>query len=330
MIRKLRHAFLTRTGADARLNARWLMLPICALAFGTAAAPSMTATDTPVSKGEPRYAKPAPPDGESRYAKLDRGDGHDAARVHYKSYGKGSESLVLIHGWSCNLDYWRDQVPDFAKRNRVIAIDLPGHGQSDKPQVAYSMDLFARAVDAVIRDAKVKRAVLVGHSMGTPVARQFYRKYPQKTLGIVVVDGALRSFGKEIMDRFIAGVRGPNYREFRQNLFAAMAGPHLSPEVQERLETSSSAPQYVMVSAMEGMADDSIWGQDKINVPVLAIMAKSPFYPPDTEQFYRSIAPNIDFQMWEGVGHFLMMEKPKEFNDAVIAFLNKNGLLKKK
>jgi pimeloyl-ACP methyl ester carboxylesterase len=83
------------------------------------------------------------------------------------------------------------------------------------------------------------------------------------------------------------------------------------------------------VSAMEGMADDSIWGQDKINVPVLAILAKTPFWPADTEQFYRSIAPNLDFQMLEGVGHFLMMEKPKQFNDAVLAYLDKNSLLKK-
>ena len=126
---------------------------------------------------------------KSRYAKL------DGARIHYQNYGKGSEALVLIHGWTCNLDYWRDQVPDFAKRNRVIALDLPGHGQSDKPELVYSMDLFARAIDAVMRDAKVERAVLVGHSMGTPIARQFYRKYPQKTLAIVIVDGGLRPFG---------------------------------------------------------------------------------------------------------------------------------------
>ena len=80
---------------------------------------------------------------------------------------------------------------------------------------------------------------------------------------------------------------------------------------------------------MEGMADDSIWGDDKINVPVLAILAKSPFYPADIEQTYRSTAPNLEFQMWEGVGHFLMMEKPNEFNEAVLAFVNKNKLLKK-
>src|SRR5829696_4602048 len=121
-------------------------------------------------------------DGESKYAKL------DGARIHYKSYGKGSDALVLVHGWGCNMDHWRDQISDFAKRNRVIALDLPGHGQSDKPQIAYSMDLFANAIDAVMRDAKVERAVVMGHSMGTPIARQFYRKYPQKTLGIVIVD----------------------------------------------------------------------------------------------------------------------------------------------
>ena len=255
----------------------------------------------------------------------------DGMRIHYVNYGKGSEALVLIHGWTCNLDNWRDQFPDFAKRNRVIAIDLPGHGQSDKPQITYSMDLFARAVEAVMRDAKVKRAVLVGHSMGTPVARQFYRKYPQKTLAIVIVDGALRPFGdKAMMDRFIAGFRGPNYKQTGTQMFAAMMGPNLSVEAQERIKASFlNTPQYVLASAMEGMADASIWGEDKINVPVLAIMAKNPFYPPNMEASYRGIASNLEFQMWEGVGHFIMMEKPKEFNAAVLAFLDKNKLLKK-
>jgi pimeloyl-ACP methyl ester carboxylesterase len=58
-------------------------------------------------------------------------------------------------------------------------------------------------------------------------------------------------------------------------------------------------------------------------------MARNPFYPPDIEQSARSLAPKLEFQMWEGVGHFIMMEKPKEFNEAVLAFLDKNALLKK-
>ena len=262
--------------------------------------------------------------GESHFTTL------DGARIHYVNYGKGSEALLLIHGWTMNLDSWRDQVSDFAKRNRVIVIELPGHGQSDKPQVTYSMDLFARAVEAVMRDAKVKRAVLVGHSMGTPVARQFYRKYPDKTLAIVIVDGPLRPFGdKALVDRLIAGFRGPNYQQVVSQMFAAISGPNLSADATARIKASSfNTPQHVIVSAMEGMADPSIWGEDKINVPVLAIMAKNPFYPPNVEESFRALAPNMEFQMWDGVGHFIMMEKPNEFNAAVLQFLDKNKLLK--
>ncbi len=243
--------------------------------------------------------------GESRFTTL------DGARIHYVDYGKGSEALVLVHGWTCNLDNWRDQLPDFAK-------------------ITYSMDLFARAVDAVLRDAKVKRAVVVGHSMGTPIARQFYRKYAQKTLAIVIVDGPLRPFGdKAMMDRMISGFRGPNYQEAVGQMLAGLMGPGLSAEARERIKASLlNTPQPVLVSAMEGMADPSIWGADKINVPVLAIMAKSPFFGANIEESYRGIAPNLEFQMWDGVGHFIMMEKPKEFNEAVLAFLDKNKLLR--
>ena len=262
-------------------------------------------------------------DSESQYAKL------DGARIHYKSYGKGAAALVLVHGWTCNLDNWRDQIPDLSKRNRVIALDLPGHGQSDKPQIAYTMDLFADAIDAVMRDAKVERAVIAGHSMGTPVARQFYRKYPQKTLAIIIVDGGLRPFGtKEMRDGFVAAFRSPGYKQAGEQMFTQMMGKLPSPE-QERVRTSfANTPQYVLVSAMEDMNKETLYGPDKINVPVFAVLAKAPFWPPDTEQFLRGLAPDLELQWWEGVGHFLMMEKPKQFNDAVIAFLDKKNLLK--
>ena len=266
-------------------------------------------------------------DGESRFAKLDE------SRIHYKSYGKGDEAIVLIHGWGGNLDLLSEHIATLQKSgNRVLALSLPGHGESDKPQTTYNMDFYARAVDAVMGDAKVKRAVLVGHSMGTPVMRQFYRKYPQKTLGLVIVDGSLRPFGdKKLMEGFLAGFRGPNYKEVGRQMFAGMAGPNLAPEIMTRVQTSFlNTPQHALVSAMEGMADDSIWGLDKINVPVLAVMAKSPFWPADTEQFYRGIAPTLDFVMWEGVGHFLQMERPAQFDAAVMAFLDKHKLMKKR
>jgi pimeloyl-ACP methyl ester carboxylesterase len=277
---------------------------------------------------------------ESKFAKL------DGARVHYLNYGKGNEALVLIHGWSQNADAWRDNVTDLAKRARVIVVELPGHGQSDKPEAKgkaeraksesnnyslYSMDHFARAVDAVMRDAKVKRAVLVGHSMGTPVARQFYRKYPEKTIGIVIVDGSLRPFGdKAMIDQLMTGFRGPQYREAVSQMMGFIGGPNLSAETKQRINSASmNAPQYVLVSAFAGMLDNSIWAEDKINVPVLAIMAKTALLPPNAEESFRAIAPKLEFQMFDGVGHFLMMEKPQEFDTAVIRWLDQNNLLKK-
>ncbi|HEY9383502.1 MAG TPA: alpha/beta hydrolase [Gemmatimonadales bacterium] len=264
-------------------------------------------------------------DGASRFALL------DSTRIHYQSYGQGTAALVLIHGWTCNLDNWRDQIPDLAKRSRVIAIDLPGHGQSDKPQLTYSMDLFARGVTAVLRDAGVQRAVLVGHSMGTPVARQFYRKYPERTLGLVAVDGPLQPFfDQQRMDGLLASLRSADYQNVGAGMLASMASPATTAEMKQRIRASFlNTPQHVVVSAMEGLADSTIWGPDQIKVPVLVIAAGSRSYPPDIEQRSRAIAPQLEFQMWEGVGHFLMMEQPKRFNDAVIAFLDKNGLLKR-
>jgi pimeloyl-ACP methyl ester carboxylesterase len=200
---------------------------------------------------------------------------------------------------------------------------------SDKPQVNYTMDYFAAAIDAVLKDAQVDRAVLVGHSMGTPVVRQFYRKYPQKTLALVIVDGGLRPFGtKEQREQFMAPLRGPDYKQVLTNMGAAMTAT-LSAADKERIRASFAAvPQSVLVSAMEAMSEDSLYETDKINVPVLAILAKSPYWPADTEQFLRSLAPDLEYQMWDGVSHFLFMDKPKEFNAAVIAFLDKKKLLK--
>jgi pimeloyl-ACP methyl ester carboxylesterase len=109
------------------------------------------------------------PEAPSRFATL---DGH---RIHYQVAGSGPQTLLFVHGWSCDLSVWRLQVPAFASKARVIVIDLPGHGRSDAPDIPYTMDLFAKAVDAVLRDAGLSRAILIGHSMGTPVVRQFYR-----------------------------------------------------------------------------------------------------------------------------------------------------------
>ena len=254
----------------------------------------------------------------------------DAMRVHYQNYGEGKEAVVFIHGWSCSLKYWKANIPAFVNQSRVIAIDLPGHGESDKPQTTYSMDLFARAIEAVLEDAKVERATLVGHSMGTPVIRQFYRKYPNKTRALVIVDGSLRPFSNiEQMKQFIEPLRGPNYKERAEMIIGGISQAVKDKKTQEEIRTAMmSAPQHVMVGAMDAMMDDAIWKQDKINAPTLAVMAKQPQWNDEYEKYVRELVPGVDYQMWEGVSHFLMMDEPQKFNDTVLAFLKRNKLVK--
>jgi len=267
-------------------------------------------------------AKETPP--QDRFAKL------DTMRVHYQNYGEGKDAVIFIHGWSCNLNFWKANLPAFVNQSRVIAIDLPGHGESDKPQVTYSMDLFARAIDAVLQDAKVERATLVGHSMGAPVIRQFYRKYPDKTRALVIVDGSLRPFSNpEQMKQFLDPLRGPDYKKQAELLIGFMVQPVKDKKTQEEIKAAMiSAPQHVMVGAMDAMMDDAIWKEDKINAPTLALMAKQPQWNAEYEKFVRELVPGIDYQVWEGVSHFLMTDEPQKFNDTVLAFLKKNKLIK--
>ena len=249
-------------------------------------------------------------------------------KIHYYDIGGSKKgAIVFIHGWTCSADFWKDSLNAFPGY-RVIAIDLIGHGQSDKPKAVYSMEYFARSVDAVLKNAGVKRAVLVGHSMGTPVARQFYRLFPEKTLGLVVVDGALRPYGtKQEMDQYFSALSS-NYKEMAPKFIDGMLQPVKDEKLREMIRTSMLAtPDYVALSATTGMIDEKIWADDKLNVPVLAIMANSPGWKPDIEASYKMLAPNLEFHMWNGVSHFLMMEKPKEFNEQVKGFVVKNKLL---
>jgi sigma-B regulation protein RsbQ len=260
---------------------------------------------------------------KSRFAKF------DDLKIHYLDRGTGNSALVFVHGWTCNADFWQPQMSDFGSLH-LISVDLVGHGKSDKPRVAYTMDYFARSIDAVLQDAKVKHAVLVGHSMGTPVMRQFYRLFPDKTAGLVIVDGALRLLlPKAQMDQFMAPLKA-NYQTAGPAMIEGILGPLKDQKLRSEIRTAMLAtPDYVAISAMEGMSDEKVYEKDLIKVPVLTVLAKSPFWGPDTETFLRSLAPNLEYVVWDGVSHFLMMERPQEFDQAVQAFLTKNKLLGK-
>ena len=248
-------------------------------------------------------------------------------KVHFQEIGKGKKALILVHGWTCNADFWKESINAFPEY-RVIAVDLPGHGKSDKPKTDYTLEYFSKSIIAVMKEAKIEKTVLAGHSMGTAVIRQFYRLYPEKTLGLIVVDGALRAYAKkEEMEKFLAPLRA-NYKTVAPQFVDGMLQPMKDGKLKTEIRAAMLAtPDYVAISAMDGMADEKIWTNDKINVPVLAILGESPFWTPDTKDFYQSIAPDLNFQMWKGVSHFLMMDKPKEFNKEVKEFISRKKLL---
>jgi pimeloyl-ACP methyl ester carboxylesterase len=252
----------------------------------------------------------------------------DGAKVHYTEYGAGENALVFVHGWSCDETFWSGQALALGAKFHVITIDLPGHGQSDKPQIPYTMDLYARAIEAVLRDAKVKGATLVGHSNGTPVIRQFYRKFPEKTRALVVVEGSLRPFGDRAMrEKFVARLKEPNYEENTGKLIDSMTSPIQDAAMRERIKTTMlRTPQFVAASEFESSLDDPLWKPDPIKVPVLMILAKQPAWTAEYEEFVHGLVPDLDYQMWEGVSHFLMMEQPERFNRTVAEFVEKKKL----
>ena len=187
---------------------------------------------------------------------------YDGARVHYEGHGRGKEAVVFIHGWACDLTFWSGQAPVYEK-HRSLLIDLPGHGRSDKPDVPYTQERFARAIEAVMRDAGVERAVLVGHSMGGPVALTFMRLFPAKTKALVLVDAyipqapkdeAARDQQRKQMSAFTARWRAPAYKESAAEMIESMFSDKTTPSQRDEIRGKMlSAPQHVMASAFEGM-----------------------------------------------------------------------------
>lgn len=252
----------------------------------------------------------------------------EGMKVHYRVLGAGEPTLVLVHGWTCNLGFWKGQAP-LADSMRLVLVDLPGHGQSDKPELTYSMELLARGVEAVLRDARVPRAVLAGHSMGTAVVWQFSRLFPEKTQALISVDGAFRSPFKtqEERDTWASRNKGSDYKTTMARRLDGIIGTSAAPALRALIKSEMlKTPQHVAASAAYEMNDPKVFlTQPAIAVPVLGVYA--PYWPHDYRNAILAFIPRLDFQTMQGTGHFLMMEKPEDFNERVRTFLRKEGLL---
>lgn len=266
-------------------------------------------------------------DLESRYADF------DGVRVHYLNGGEGEEALVFIHGWSCDHTFWRLQAPEIAEKYRVIVLDLPGHGKSDKPRVAYTQAYFVNGLETVVRDAGLRRVVLAGHSMGFSVARQYALKHPDLIKGMINVDGAifrppkekeaLEKWRKEVK-AWADSFKGPDARASTISFIESMFVPATPADVRhEIVAVMLACPRHVATSAMDNMGDLSLWKETPVKAPTLAIYSRLAYLEPDNEAFMKKLSPNLEYHEWEDVGHFYMFERPKELTKAILSFLDR-------
>lgn len=253
-------------------------------------------------------------------------------RVHYVTAGKGNRTVVFVHCWAGNLGFWREQASMLADKARLIFIDLPGHGQSDKPQADYTLDFFADAVLAVLNTEKIEKAVFIGHSMGAAVLCRVHHRAPETVAGLISVDGLLcRPPGtREQAHALVAPFSTPQYLDHAKGFISTFFPVPGSEALRDRVMSEMLAtPQHVMFGAMLGMFGENQpdWILQKVNAPVAAINARSPWWNDRYEQYVRSLAPQSDYVMMDGVGHFLMLEKPAAFNTALSSVLEKLGVL---
>jgi pimeloyl-ACP methyl ester carboxylesterase len=249
----------------------------------------------------------------------------DGIKIHSSTAGKGPKTVILVHGWTCDETTWNSQVPELAKEYRVITLDLPGHGRTGSPKDGkLSMDLFANAIEAVRKEAKADHVVVVGHSMGTPVVIQYARLYPQHTAALVFVDGGVNlRAGGPLPDA--TKMAGPDGLKAREAMIRSMFSASTTPDEQKHiLSMMLSAPESTAVGAMQATFDPANWKGDVFNQPILGLYADHS--RAGDREYMKTHFPNMDYHEIAGTGHFLMIEKPEEFNRILIAFLDKQTL----
>ncbi|MBK7701915.1 MAG: alpha/beta hydrolase [bacterium] len=246
----------------------------------------------------------------------------DGVPITYEVSGSGEPVLVFVHGWSCDARYWREQVPHFALHHRVITLDLAGHGHSGAGRERCTMASFGQDVQAVVEASGSRRVILIGHSMGGAVIAEAARLMPDLVVGLIGVD-TLEDVEYRMTREELDGLMAPLRADFRagsREFVAGMFAPDTDPELREWVLTDvSSAPPPIALSAMEEMMMQYVTGEaaavfEAIRIPVMTV--NGDLWPVNAEANRRHMAA-FDAVILEGADHFLMMDRPQEFNQAL-------------
>jgi pimeloyl-ACP methyl ester carboxylesterase len=260
----------------------------------------------------------------------------DSIQVHYKVHGDGENTLVFVHGWGCDLKVWDNQFDYFKDNYRLVFIDLPGFGQSDKPQIEYTLDMFAKSVKTVIDELNINRTTLIGHSLGFPVCRQVGRQYPEFNINICNVDGVYLRYPKDSlayvnykheMSGFVNLFQGKNYNQNVKAFVDQFIKENTPEQAKEYiLSTMTQTPQYVGSSTMTNLFHEKYWTEDITTTPTFSVYAQNEELAEDHVEYLKFLFPNTSYYEMDSVGHFLMMEKPLKFNRMLEEFILANEI----
>ena len=276
-----------------------------------------------------------------------RVSGADGLSLHCLSWSEAGVPFVLLHGFGNDAHVWDDFAPVVAPYYRTLALDLRGHGDSDRdPELRYDHDAAADDLEAACADLGIERLVLVGHSFGGRTAMRFAGRHPERLAGLVIVDagpdldarGVLRiRFDAQQADPTFASVAeyeqvlARAYPLARPAVIARMARHGLRPRDDGRLERKTD-PRFGASSAglsPEALASrmraesDALWADlARVTCPALVVRgAASDILSADTaERMAEQALARGTLAEVPRAGHSVMIDNPEGFADAVARF----------
>ncbi|MHC4725292.1 MAG: alpha/beta fold hydrolase [Planctomycetota bacterium] len=239
----------------------------------------------------------------------------DGVKISYDVQGEGEPVLVFVHGWSCSKEYWKEQVAHFAKKHKVVTIDLAGHGQSGLSRKEYTLEAFGKDVAAVAEKLNLNRIILVGHSIGGFVVVEAARQMPGRVVCVVGADefhDIEKGFTEEDIKGLIAMIE-PDFVKGTQSFVRGMFPPDADPELVDWVVSDmSSADSEIGINVFRNLGNYDLKNAiQEIEVPVYSI--SSDLWPMNVDG-NKKYVKSFKLKMMKGIGHFVMLEDPEKFN----------------
>jgi pimeloyl-ACP methyl ester carboxylesterase len=238
-----------------------------------------------------------------------------ACWINSQDFGKKKQSLIFIHGSGGDHSLWSLQYAKLHKHYNIVAIDLPGHGRS-KGSGESDVGNYCFWIKRLLDILHLKNSILVGHSLGAAITLQFALNYPQEIKGIVPVGGGMKMPVNPSLLEFLKTNPAEAIDLICKFSLAKENRPQFFDQLKKSLSQANINVLYDDLSACDKL--DLTSKISKITAPVLVICGiEDKMTPPD---FSRQITENISgakLCLIEGAGHMVMMERPKEFNEAL-------------